>query len=297
MLLHRAVETGRVHSAYLISGDPAAACAAAEAFSRALVCNAPTPQACGTCRECLRSAGARSGDGEAPAPIEIDPTGKRGPLLRHIGDHPDLLWVDRGIEGTRVRIAQVRALQHALRLSSNEGARRVGVIADAQWLNVEAQSALLRLLEEPPDGATLVLVAASAAGLLATIRSRCQRVRLPLTAPPALRDPDAAPELRAVVERLDRIGELSVPELLDWAEQYRGERSRAAESVQELLATASEWLRLRTCDGARAGRHDLGAGLDAFRSLNACRKDLAQRNANPQMVAERALFALHGAAR
>ena len=37
------------------------------------------------------------------------------------------------------------------------------------------------------------------------------------------------------------------------------------------------------------------AELEAWRSLSACRKDLAQRNANPQMVAERALLALREA--
>ena len=39
------------------------------------------------------------------------------------------------------------------------------MIADAEWLNQEAQNALLRLLEEPPPRTSLVLVAASSAGL------------------------------------------------------------------------------------------------------------------------------------
>ena len=42
-------------------------------------------------------------------------------------------------------------------------------------------------------------------------------------------------------------------------------------------------------------RTQLRTELDAFRALSECRKDLAQRNANPQMVAERALFALRAA--
>ena len=44
-------------------------------------------------------------------------------------------------------------------------------------MNHEAQNALLRILEEPPPQTTLVLATATAAGLLATVRSRCQRVR------------------------------------------------------------------------------------------------------------------------
>ena len=109
-------------------------------------------------------------------PVEIDGTGKSGRLFRHIGDHPDLFWVDRG-DSTRVRIGQVRAVQAALRLGSHEGGWRVVVIADAEWMNQEAQNALLRLLEEPPERE---LPAAGGRpvrpGLLATIRSRCQRV-------------------------------------------------------------------------------------------------------------------------
>jgi DNA polymerase-3 subunit delta' len=292
ILLRRSLESGRIHSGYLLSGDAEAARAAALEFARALVCSGDGERPCDACRDCARSAGSAAGE----EPIEIDGTGKRGPLFRHIGDHPDLFWVDRGGEGTRVRIGQVRALQNALRLGSHEGGRRVAVIADAEWLNVEAQNALLRLLEEPPDRTTLVLATASAAGLLATIRSRCQRVGFPIARAAALRSDDAPDEVREIAERLDRASQTTLPELLDWAEEYRGERARAAEAVQQLLATGGEWLRERTTSAAREGRRDLRSELDAFDALQRCRKDLAQRNANPQMVAERALLALRTAA-
>ena len=55
-------------------------------------------------------------------------------------------------------------------------------------------------------------------------------------------------------------------------------------------------LRDRVVDGASAGRRDLAGELAAFSTLQACRRSLAQRNANPQMVAERALLALRAAA-
>ena len=82
-----------------------------------------------------------------------------------------------------MRIGQIRAVQQALRLRSHEGGRRAAVIADAEWLNQEAQNALLRLLEEPPPQTALLLVAATASGLLATVRSRCQRVAFPRPEP------------------------------------------------------------------------------------------------------------------
>jgi hypothetical protein len=291
-LLKRTLDSQRVHSAYLLSGSGDRPRESALTFARALVCQTEAPgtldKPCEECPSCRRSA-----DLEPP---EIDGTGKAGPLYRHIGDHPDLLWVDRGQAGTRVRIGQVRAIQSALRLGAHEGGRRVVVIADAEWLNVEAQNALLRLLEEPPNQTSLILVTASAAALLATIRSRCQRVRFAAEPRLVLRGDEADEEVRELVTRLDGLSGASLPDLLDWAEAYRGPRGPAAERVQQLLVAGSEWLRGRVGEAVAAERAELRPPLDAFRTLASCRRDLSQRNANPQMVAERAFLALRQAA-
>jgi hypothetical protein len=229
--------------------------------------------------------------------IALDGSGRKGPLYRHIGDHADLYWLERGADDTRVRIGQIRALQGALRLQSQEGGRRVAVIADAEWLNQEAQNALLRLLEEPPARTSLVLVSASSAGLLPTVRSRCQRVVFRPERPERLLGPSASPESLAIAEQLEGLGDATVPELLDWAERFRGARAVAAAGVQELLSTAGAWLRDRVVERASSGSRALDPELEAFSTLQACRKSLAQRNANPQMVAERALLALRPTAR
>jgi DNA polymerase III delta prime subunit len=279
-LLARSLASGRLHSAYLVSGPGPEPRRAAEAFVRGMVCRGPEPRPCEGCPECRRSSPRE--------PIAIDGSGKAGPLLRHVGDHPDLLWVERGADDTRVRIGQIRALQHALRLRGEGDARRAGVVADAEWLNVEAQNALLRLLEEPPPRTSLVLVAATPAGLLATVRSRCQRVAFPS----AVVDPLADPERLELVGRLDGLAAASLPELLDWAEEFRGARGPAAEAVQGLIETSAAWLRRRVREGAALGAVDLRPVLDADRALRDCRRALDQRNANPQMVAERALLAL-----
>jgi DNA polymerase-3 subunit delta' len=285
-LLRRSLETGRIHSAYLLSGPPATTREAALRFARGLVCEASTAQPCETCASCRRST--------TRAPIALDGTGKSGPLLRHIGDHADLLWVERGTDDTRVRIGQIRAVQQALRLRSHEGGRRAAVIADAEWLNQEAQNALLRLLEEPPPRTALLLVAATASGLLATVRSRCQRVAFPRPEP---RLAEAADDVREQAGRVAELGILSIPELLDWAEEFRGARGDTAPAVAMLIETAGLFLRERVTERCAAGERGVGAELDAFRELLACRKTLVQRNANPQMIAERALLALHGALR
>jgi hypothetical protein len=225
--------------------------------------------------------------------VSLDGTGRRGPEFRHIGEHPDLLFTERDGNSTRVRIEQVRKLQQALRLGANEGGWRVAVIADAEWLNANAQNALLHLLEEPPPLTSVVLVAATASGLLATIRSRCQRVRFIDPPAPDLRTA-VEPEVGALVDRLDGIARARLLDLLEWAEEYRGNRAAAAENVGILLETGSAWLRERAGRAATEGARVL-AEVDAFRELAACRRDLAQRNANPQMVAERALIAVRKA--
>lgn len=281
-LLERALASGRLHSAYIVCGPSDSAREVAQRFARASVCERLSVcEACSGCR--------RSGPREE---IAIDGTGKRGPLYRQIGDHPDLFWVERGTGDTRVRIGQIRALQSALRLQASEGGRRVAVIADAEWLNQEAQSALLRLLEEPPPRTALVLVTTSAAGLLATVRSRCQRVKLP----PEPRDPLAEPESVRWTQRLDVLAGSSLPELLDWAEEFRGSRASAAAELETWLELASAWLSRRI--GARvAEARGVRGELEAARVLSECRQALAQRNANPQMTAERALLALQAGVR
>lgn len=286
-ILERALASDRVHSAYLLAGPSETTRDVALRFARALVCTGPGEAPCENCAHCRRSA--------PKAEIALDGEGKKGPLFRHIGDHPDLFWVERGTDDTRVRIGQIRAVQSGLRFQANEGGRRAIVIADAEWLNVEAQNALLRLLEEPPPKTSLLLLAPSASSLLVTVRSRCQRLVLAAGASeiPTERA-ERASALHAQLADLPRRG---TPELLDWAEEFRGERATAATALSEFLEVAALWLRDRVRARADDGACDFTAELAAFSTLHECRKALVQRNANPQLMAERALFALRDATR
>lgn len=278
-LLGHALESGRLHSAYLLSGPAEPTRQTAEEFARGAACQG-SPWPCEACASCGRSS--------ARERIELDGKGKKGPLLRHIGDHADLFWVERGTDDTRVRVDQIRALQQALYRGGGEGGHRVAVIADAEWLNHQAQNALLRVLEEPPPATTLVVVAASSAGLLATLRSRCQKV----TVRGEAEDPLTAPEHAETIGRLEDIATAGIPDLLSWAEEYRGARAEAARGVEELLTLATAWLSRRIAGAVQEPDPDVRRPLQACRTLSDCRKSLVQRNANPRMVAERALFAV-----
>ena len=288
-LLQRALESGRIHSAFLLAGSGDVPRDAALQFVRGVVCRGEGKRPCESCRDCLLSGATHEG-----AEIVIDGKGKAGPFYRQVGDHADLYWVERAKNRTRVTIDQIRALQKALGLASSEGGWRAAVIPDAELLSTEAPHALLHLLEEPPERTCIVLVTTSPAGLPVTVRSRCQKVIFGPAGRPALRSEDADEDIRALTQRLDSIHRAGTEELLDWAEEYRGPRAIAAASVQTLLAVGSEWLRERVIDSV-AAEGSVQSELDAFQTLTHCRKAIFQRNANPQMIAERALLAVRSA--
>ncbi len=117
----------------------------------------------------------------------------RGCRLVERGSHADLHRLAPSGPGNQVRIGDpaspepgtIRRLISDLALLPVEGGARVALIERADRLNEDAQSALLKTLEEPPAGVTIVLCADREDQLLPTVRSRCIRVRL---GPVAVRD-------------------------------------------------------------------------------------------------------------
>ena len=84
----------------------------------------------------------------------------------------------RSSSAARIEPRGVRDLVMELSLLPVEGGARVAIVRDAHRMNEDAQSALLKTLEEPPSGTTLILCADDEERLLPTVRSRCARVRL-----------------------------------------------------------------------------------------------------------------------
>jgi len=127
----------------------------AEAMAVLLLCqNAsgsklPGVTACGQCRSCE--------------------------LLKH-GYHPDLMRVAVE-EGSRViKIEQVRAITEFVTKTSHSDGAKVIVIRDVELLNTSSANALLKTLEEPSANCYLLLLSPNPGRLMATIRSRCQRI-------------------------------------------------------------------------------------------------------------------------
>jgi DNA polymerase-3 subunit delta' len=110
----------------------------------------------------------------------------RGCRLVEHGSHADLHRIAPSGAGNQIRIGArgepeagtVRRLISDLSLLPVEGGARVAVIEQADRMNEDAQSALLKTLEEPPAGVTIVLCVDRDDQLLPTVRSRCVRLRL-----------------------------------------------------------------------------------------------------------------------
>ena len=100
------------------------------------------------------------------------------------GVHPDVTLVEP--DGGRLKIDQIRALQHTLSLSPREGRRRVCIVTDFQTATVEAANAFLKTLEEPPARVVIILTATDAGLLPPTIVSRCQLLSLHMVSTQAI---------------------------------------------------------------------------------------------------------------
>jgi DNA polymerase III subunit delta' len=99
------------------------------------------------------------------------------------GNHPDLHRLAPTGPGGQVLLPAVRALLAEMALRPMEGRHRIAVIEQADRLNEDAQNALLKLLEEPPEGAVVCLAVDDETAILDTVVSRCRRLRLGPTSP------------------------------------------------------------------------------------------------------------------
>jgi len=99
------------------------------------------------------------------------------------GGHPDLLTIERpmdakkGTKKTNLDVETARKVAPFLRMTSSEGGWRVVIVDDADSMNRNAQNALLKILEEPPSNALLILITHRLGAMIPTIRSRCRTLQ------------------------------------------------------------------------------------------------------------------------
>ncbi len=124
---------------------------------------------------------------EASPDERMEPCGACGSCVQiNSGTHPDLLLVskpaDRATIPLKVLIGRDdhrmrEGLCHDIFLKPFQSNRKIAIIDDADFLNIEGANALLKTLEEPPPRSVIILISSSAESQLPTIRSRSQIVR------------------------------------------------------------------------------------------------------------------------
>ena len=108
------------------------------------------------------------------------------------GGHADLLTIERSFDPRRRRlrseilVEDAREIAGFLRLTAAEGGWRVVIVDGVEEMSRAAANAILKILEEPPRRALLLLVSHAPGRLLPTIRSRCRKFPLPPLAPPVV---------------------------------------------------------------------------------------------------------------
>ncbi|MGE0420318.1 MAG: DNA polymerase III subunit delta', partial [Acetobacteraceae bacterium] len=156
-----AIQGGRMHHAWLITGPEGVGKATlAYRFARRLLAGRPTEFS-----------------------LTVPPT---HPVFRRVaaGSHADLMTVERGINEktkrmrTQIAVEDVRRINTFMALTPAEGGWRVAIVDGADEMNQASSNALLKILEEPPARAILLLTCSAPGRLPATIRSRCRRLRL-----------------------------------------------------------------------------------------------------------------------
>ncbi len=151
--LERAIASGRASHAYLFLGAPGSGkLDAAWALAQAIICD---EGGCGACDACVRVA-------------------------RHT--HPDVHYLaPESVTG--YLIAQTRDLIDDVALAPIRARSKVYIVDRAEQLKADSANALLKTLEEPPQGVTFILLGTSAETILPTIVSRCQCVPFRMIAP------------------------------------------------------------------------------------------------------------------
>jgi len=218
--LRRAVANGRLPHSILLSGPAGSGkYTLSLMITMALLCerqpreqhaDGDLAEFCGECRNCVRIAESmdlpKLVEAAVAAREDLRETDKKETRVL-IQTHPDVLVLPPDPPQLLVKLGQVRSLIHNIYSLPGEAKRKVYLFPSAAFMK-EAANSLLKVLEEPPDYAHIILMAEHPGELLPTIRSRCAPVRLgalpssDLEALLTSQKPEWKPAQRALVARL-----------------------------------------------------------------------------------------------
>jgi len=148
--LRQSIRKDKIVSGYLFQGPSGVGKKlAASIFAGALNCRVAPGEGCGSCPDCLKA---------------------------EKGTHPDIHFLAPSSKSRLIPVDDMRDMLRMVYLRGYSDNWKVFIIQDADRMNIQAQNAFLKTLEEPPEKTVMILITDQPGQLLPTIRSRCQKV-------------------------------------------------------------------------------------------------------------------------
>lgn len=284
--LQESVATGRLPHAILLTGPRGAGkYSMALALAQTLNCLDPQtynglPDACDVCHNCTQIAAALDLDARVAEAVETreelrDADRKETRIL--IQTHPNVLVLPPDPPQMLVKVGQVRSLIQNIQRMPAAGQRKLYIFPKSAFMS-EAANALLKVLEEPPEYAHLLLLAENPSDLLPTIRSRTSMVRLPALPSAQIeqmlaeRHVDWKPDRRLLVARL---AEGAVGRALSFdPEAYTASRKDALLLLRTAVAEPDHSALFHMTETYRAGGEGQQKTQDLLRTLYRLLEDM-----------------------
>jgi DNA polymerase-3 subunit delta' len=250
-------------------------------LAKAINCLAPVPSGglpdfCGQCSNCVRMAQAEdlaSRSAEAvEAREELRETDRKETRL-FVQTHPDLLIIPPDPPQMMIKVDQVRRVIETIYYRPGDAKERIYIFTGSAFMK-EAANSLLKVLEEPPEFATIFLLTENPGELLPTLRSRSMTVSLAALSTQEIEGylethrPAWKAEQRALVARLSA-GAVGRARNFDLT-AYAAARSHALAILRSALGSADHSELFKITETYRAGaegRDKLEALLRTFYSL------------------------------
>lgn len=150
--IRNAVSNDKVSHAYILNGERGSGKKLlANLFAMSLLCEEGGPDPCNQCHSCKQAES---------------------------GNHPDIIRVTHE-KPNSISVDDIRTqVNHTVDIKPYQGSYKVYIIPQADLMTVQAQNALLKTIEEPPEYAVFLLLTENAEMLLPTINSRCVMLKL-----------------------------------------------------------------------------------------------------------------------
>ncbi len=244
------------------------------------------PDFCGKCSNCVRIAQLEELESRCGEAIEardgLKEIEKKETRL-FIQTHPDVMVIPPDPPQMMIKVDQVRRVIDNIYFRPSEGRERVFIFSDSAFMK-EAANSLLKVLEEPPEFATIFLITENAGELLPTIRSRCMVLALLNLSLEEIESylgkhrPEWRPAQRVLVARLSE-GAVGRARNFDLA-AYSSTREHALVILKTALRTGEHSELFKITESYRAGAEGREKLDLLLRCLYSLLQDLLFLNAN-----------------